>query len=117
MTDEQIERLGRLGEALEKIAPFTTKGNRYGAEQWFSREYVLKNILGLTDEEYNTNEKMIEDLAAQRLAKQKRIEALSKIKDAESDFVDEGITCSCDYDTCTELAVRSVAKPKFLKAR
>lgn len=115
MTDEQIERLGRLGEALEKIAPFTTKGNRYGAEQWFSREYVLKNILGLSDEEYNTNEKMIEDLAAQRLAKQKRIEALSKIKDAESDFVDEDI--ACDYDSCSELSVRSVAKPKFLKAR
>jgi hypothetical protein len=117
MTDEQIERLGRLGEALEKIAPFTTKGNRYGVEQWFSREYVLKNILGLTDEEYNTNEKMIEDLAAQRLAKQKRIEALSKIKEAESDFVEEDITCSCDYDSCSELAIRSVAKPKFLKAR
>lgn len=116
MTDEQIERLGRLGEALEKIAPFTTKGNRYGAEQWFSREYVLKNILGLTDEEYNTNEKMIEDLAAQRLAKQKRIEALSKIKDAESDFEEESL-CDCAYDTCTELAVRSVAKPKFLKSR
>lgn len=116
MTDEQIERLGRLGEALEKIAPFTTKGNRYGAEQWFSREYVLKNILGLSDEEYNTNEKMIEDLAAQRLAKQKRIEALSKIKDAESDFEEESFDCDCAYETCTELSVRS-AKPKFLKSR
>ena len=117
MTDEQIERLGRLGEALEKIAPFTTKGNRYGAEQWFSREYVLKNILGLSDEEYNTNEKMIENLAAQRLAKQKRIEALSKIKEAESDFMEESLDCDCAYDTCTELAVRSVAKPNFLKSR
>ena len=117
MTDEQIERLGRLGEALEKIAPFTTKSNRYGVEQWFSREYVLKNILGLSDEEYKTNEKMIEDLAAQRLAKQKRIEALSKIKEAESDFVEESLDCDCSYDTCTELSVRSAAKPKFLKSR
>ena len=58
---------------------------------------------------------MIEDLAAQRLAKQKRIEALSKIKDAESDFEEESL-CDCAYDTCTELTVRS-AKPKFLKSR
>ena len=117
MTDEQIERLGRLGEALEKIAPFTTKGNRYGTEQWFSREYVLKNILGLSDEEYNTNEKMIEDLAAKRLAKQKRIEALSKIKEAESDFEEEGELCDCAYETCSDLAVRAVAPRKFLKSK
>jgi hypothetical protein len=111
MTDEQIERLGRLGEALEKIIPFTTAHGRYGSEQWFTKEYILKNILGFTDEEYNNNEKMLEDLAAKRMAKQKRIESLSKIKEVEEDFQTEYYV----DDTCNALSVSS--PNKFLRAK
>lgn len=98
MTNEQIEKLGKLGEALERISQYVSAGGRYN-EPWFSKEFILKNILGFTNEEYEQNEKMLEDLAAKRLAKQKRIEALAKIKDVDCDF-----DCMDDVADCCEIS-------------
>lgn len=100
MTNEQIEKLGKLGEALERISQFVSAGSRYD-DPWFSKEFVLKNILGFTNEEYEQNEKLLEDMAAKRLAKQKRIEALAKIKDVDCDFdcINEPVEDCCEISS------------------
>ena len=97
MKDENIERLRKLGESLEKISHFTDTEHRYGSP-WFSREFLLKNILGLTDEEYDQNEKLLIDAAAKKLVRTKKIESLSKIKSVEEDFEEKATEC-CAVDS------------------
>lgn len=96
MKDENIEKLRKLGEALERIYNFTNAGSRRYDSAWFAKEFLLKNILGLTDEEYEQNEKLLIDAAAKNLARAKKIESLSKIKSAEEDFEDMPMMEACD---------------------
>lgn len=96
MKDENIEKLRKLGEALEKIYNFTNASSRRYDSTWFSKEFLLKNILGLTDEEYEQNEKLLIEAAAKKLARAKKIESLSKIKSVEEDFEEMPMMEACD---------------------
>lgn len=93
MDNEKIEQLEKLGKALQQIAPFMVEDNSYAIRSMnnkiFSKKYVLKNLLGLSDEELEINEKYLISEIAEIKLKEKRLMQEMRLKEADSDFKED----------------------------
>lgn len=91
MTNEQLEKAAKLADALPRLLELFS--NRYG-DKTFSRKFLLKHILGFTDEELAENEKWIIEEKADAEVRRKKIEAKIREKTANSDFEKDDVSVS-----------------------
>lgn len=84
MTNEQLEKAVRLADALPRLMELSN--GRYG-DKVFSKNFILKNIFGFTDDELAENEKGIIEEKAELEFRKKQIEAKVRAKEVNSDFL------------------------------
>lgn len=110
MNIEKLEEAKKLGEALEHIVQFSTFYNR-GRDAVIPRKFLLKNILGFSDEECEEIEKEIIEEVAYKKYVNKQIEARVRQMEVDGDFKADTI---CDeteeyYGT----AVSEIGRAKY----
>ena len=96
MNIEKLETAKKLGETLAQVVQFSTYYNR-GREAVLPRKFLLKNILGFTDDECEEIEKELVDELAYKKYLDKKIEARMRQMEVDGDF-DE----SCEMDMASE---------------